>query len=313
MPLTEPCPQQLRRRLAHAATLACAGLALAAGPAGAVEVSKVDIAASDSRVTRGETVELRGEVSPRNGDRRIELEFKTADGDYDKIDQTRTDGDGEYRFEVAPDFTGRYRAAAVDDAGEEEAESERVDVEVDATLTARTKKDVLRGKDIAIRGRLSPGVGGRKVTVQRQRKGDWDRVAAARTDGDGSYRAEWTPDELGSHPVRAKFGGDDLNGSVKRQVEHRVHVYRSADASWYGPGLYGNRTACGQTLREDTVGVAHKQLPCGTKVRFHYRGETEKIRVIDRGPFIAGREWDLTEAAKRKLGFPDLDEIWSTK
>lgn len=293
--------------------VACAGLALAAPPAGAAQVSEVDIAASDSRIARGETVELRGGVSPKRGDRRIELKFKAANGDYEKLDRTRTDRDGEYRFEVAPDFTGRYRAVAVDDAGEKEAESGRADVQVDATLTARTKKDVLRGKDIAIRGRLSPRARDRKVTIQRQRKGDWGPIATARTDGDGAYRALWEPDELGSYPVRAKFEGDDLNGPVKRQVEHRVHVYRSAHASWYGPGLYGNTTACGQTLREDTVGVAHKQLPCGTKVRFHYRGETEKIPVIDRGPFIEGREWDLTEAAKRRLGFPDLDEIWSTK
>lgn len=172
---------------------------------------------------------------------------------------------------------------------------------------------MLRGRDIAIHGRLAPGVRDRRVAIQRKKNGDWDRIASARTDGDGAYRALWEPDKLGSYRVRAKFEGDDLNGSVRRQVEHRVHVYRSTTASWYGPGLYGNTTACGQTLRKDTVGVAHKQLTCGTKVRFHYRGETEIIRVIDRGPFIAGREWDLTEAAKRKLGFPDLDEIWSTK
>lgn len=307
--MISPRRQQVQRPIA----LAVAGLAIAASSAAAEQVSDVDIGASDARIARGQSVELRGSVSPKLDDRRIELKFKTASGDYDEIDQTRTDGEGDYNFEVTPNFTGRYRAVAVDEAGDKEAESGRADVKVDATLTARTRKDVLRGKDIAIRGRLSPSVRDRKVTIQRQRNGDWDGVATARTDGDGAYRAEWTPNELGSFPVRAKFEGDDLNGAVKRQVEHRVHVYRSAVSSWYGPGLYGNTTACGQTLRPDTVGVAHKQLPCGTKVRFHYRGETEKIRVIDRGPFIAGREWDLTEAAKRKLDFPDLDEIWSTR
>ena len=47
---------------------------------------------------------------------------------------------------------------------------------------------------------------------------------------------------------------------------------RSAGATWYGPGLYGNQTACGQTLRPDTIGVAHRNLPCGTTVKFVYHG-----------------------------------------
>src|SRR5262245_38422346 len=42
---------------------------------------------------------------------------------------------------------------------------------------------------------------------------------------------------------------------------------RSAGATWYGPGLYGNGTACGQTLWPGTIGVAHRTLPCGTTVK----------------------------------------------
>lgn len=65
-------------------------------------------------------------------------------------------------------------------------------------------------------------------------------------------------------------------------------------ASWYGPGFYGNTTACGQTLRKGTIGVAHKKLPCGTKVTFAHQGRWVRAKVIDRGPYIAGRKWDLT-------------------
>ena len=66
----------------------------------------------------------------------------------------------------------------------------------------------------------------------------------------------------------------------------RVNVYRPASASYYGPGLYGNRMACGGTLTPGTVGVAHKTLPCGTKVHLRYRGRTVTAPVIDRGPFV---------------------------
>ncbi len=77
-------------------------------------------------------------------------------------------------------------------------------------------------------------------------------------------------------------------------------------ASWYGPGLYGNGVACGGTLRPSTVGVAHKTLPCGTLVKFKHRGNVVVARVIDRGPYISGRAWDLTEAAAEALDFEDV-------
>jgi hypothetical protein len=67
------------------------------------------------------------------------------------------------------------------------------------------------------------------------------------------------------------------------------------EISWYGPGFYGNRTACGVVvLEKDTVGVAHRSLPCGTRVTFRYNGRTVTTEVIDRGPYVAGRIWDMT-------------------
>ena len=84
---------------------------------------------------------------------------------------------------------------------------------------------------------------------------------------------------------------------------------RPADATWYGPGLYGNLTACGQVLRPGTVGVAHRTLPCGTPVKFVYRGRQIVTRVIDRGPYSEGHAWDLTNGARRALGFEGSDRI----
>jgi hypothetical protein len=84
---------------------------------------------------------------------------------------------------------------------------------------------------------------------------------------------------------------------------------RSARASWYGPGFYGTRTACGQVLRPQTIGVAHRSLPCGTAVRFLYRGQQVVARVIDRGPYARGRTWDLTNGARTALGFDGSDLV----
>lgn len=80
-------------------------------------------------------------------------------------------------------------------------------------------------------------------------------------------------------------------------------------ATWYGPGLYGNTTACGQTLRPSTVGVAHKTLPCGTKVTFAHGGRFLVTRVIDRGPFNPGYTWDLTNGAREALGFDGSGDV----
>lgn len=80
-------------------------------------------------------------------------------------------------------------------------------------------------------------------------------------------------------------------------------------ATWYGPGFWGNETACGQTLRRGTVGVAHRRLPCGSQVTIAYRGEYLTTKVIDRGPFGTEARWDLTQAAAEELGFTETDEI----
>ncbi len=84
---------------------------------------------------------------------------------------------------------------------------------------------------------------------------------------------------------------------------------RWAGASWYGPGLWGNSTACGAVLRPTTIGVAHKTLPCGTMVRFVYHGHTVTAPVIDRGPYVKGRSFDLTAAAAEALEFEGVGRV----
>jgi len=86
-------------------------------------------------------------------------------------------------------------------------------------------------------------------------------------------------------------------------------------ASWYGPGFYGNRLPCWRWLQEnglpiqlqtDTWGVAHKTLPCGTMLRLRHGEREVVVPVVDRGPYIAGRELDLSPRVKAALGCSDL-------
>ncbi len=73
------------------------------------------------------------------------------------------------------------------------------------------------------------------------------------------------------------------------------------EISWYGPGFYGNGTACGQRYSETIMGVAHRSLPCGTLVSFKHGGVEITVPVIDRGPYVGGRIFDLSRAACKAL------------
>jgi len=72
---------------------------------------------------------------------------------------------------------------------------------------------------------------------------------------------------------------------------------------------YGRPVACGGVLEVPELGVANKTLPCGTEVIFVYAGRAIRVPVIDRGPYIPGREWDLTGATAEALHFPGLGPI----
>jgi rare lipoprotein A (peptidoglycan hydrolase) len=85
--------------------------------------------------------------------------------------------------------------------------------------------------------------------------------------------------------------------------------WKTASASWYGPGLYGNTTADGTLFTADTWCVAHKTLPFGTVVQIRYGGKTVDVPVRDRGPFTPGREFDLSAAVARSLGFSGVHPI----
>lgn len=84
-------------------------------------------------------------------------------------------------------------------------------------------------------------------------------------------------------------------------------------ASWYGPGFYGNRTACGQVYTPEIMGVAHRLLPCGTQIRITSpAGVTIVAPVIDRGPYIVGRSLDLSNATRAALSCSDLCRVRMT-
>ena len=105
-------------------------------------------------------------------------------------------------------------------------------------------------------------------------------IEGDRTDARGRYRLRQRLRGTLSRSVRVRVRQAPGILPAKRRIG-RLNVYRYAYASWYGPGLYGNRTGCGGTLYAGRLGVAHKSLPCGTMVTFKHGGR-ERARAGDR-------------------------------
>jgi len=173
----------------------------------------------------------------------------------------------------------------------------------------RPELNVLAGHASTITGTLEPDLAGRVVALQALGTRGWRTIASTHTGRGGRFRVRYTPRHTGSERVRLRFGGDASDLSARRPLG-RLNVYRLAEASWYGGG---GGLACGGELTSTTMGVANKTLPCGTLITLRYGDRTVQVRVIDRGPYVAGREFDLTEATKRALGFGDIGEVWSTR
>jgi hypothetical protein len=166
------------------------------------------------------------------------------------------------------------------------------------------------GKKVRFRGAVEPQLAGRKVVVQYldPTTEKWTKQARTKVRENGAFVARWKPKRVGQFRTRALIGGSGAQAAAA-SPELALNVFRPAVATWYGPGFYGNTTACGIQLTEETIGVAHRSLPCGTNVAIRYGANTIVVPVIDRGPFSGDAKWDLTAAAAQMLGFTATDRI----
>jgi hypothetical protein len=157
-------------------------------------------------------------------------------------------------------------------------------------LSVTARPDATLNKVAAVSGTAPPG---RLVRLDlQQADGTWARQGYARAGADGTFVAHWRPKHIGRFQLR-----------VSGAAPFAVTVYKPALATWYGPGFFGDMTACGLPLTLDMQGVAHRSLPCGTQVSITYLGRTVTVPVIDRGPYgVAGADWDLTQATAEELG-----------
>jgi rare lipoprotein A len=101
--------------------------------------------------------------------------------------------------------------------------------------------------------------------------------------------------------------GTATGGASPTATAKKVH--KTGIATWFGPGFYGQMTACGQMLTPAVVGVANRTLPCGTLVKVTYHGQALVIPVLDRGPYANHADWDLTAGAAQALDITETVRI----
>ncbi|MEJ7657452.1 MAG: RlpA-like double-psi beta-barrel domain-containing protein [Thermoleophilaceae bacterium] len=214
----------------------------------------------------------------------------------------------------APPSQGRRRGEAPRDGARDLGEGDEVRISASGgepiDLDSRDNRQIYLGRTATVRGVVPSQRPGREVVLEAFSGGRWVKVDRDITDENGRFSMTWKPGYAGHRYVRVRRSNS--TASTRPSRIRTLYVYRKRVASWYGPGFYGNRTACGQTFTSRLVGVAHRSLPCGYRVTIRYNDRYRTVRVVDRGPYVRGRHFDLTEALRNYLGFDGVDTVRAT-
>ncbi len=180
-------------------------------------------------------------------------------------------------------------------------------------ITLRTTSSAMLGHVIAFSGKTPVRDAHRTVTIAYYNKttGAWVAVAGALVNSRGAFLVHWRTNLLGRVSIRATVGtaAQAQSASSDSSQAAEITIYHPALATYFGIGFYGKQTACGQTLKQQVIGVANRTLPCGTLVEVSYGDHRLTVPVIDRGPYANGASWDLTEAAAQALGITETVHI----
>lgn len=184
-------------------------------------------------------------------------------------------------------------------------------------VTLRTRSAGIQGQSLAFTGSVPARDGGEQVRLERltPANGLWTVLARGRVQRDGAFSVEWRADVAGQLSIRAvvvpasQAGAGAEAALSQASGPAQLTIYHAGVATYFGPGLYGEKTACGQMLTPWVIGVANRTLPCGTLVAVSYGAKTLVVPVIDRGPYRAGVNWDLTYRAAVLLGAEGMEQV----
>ncbi|MGH2871146.1 MAG: septal ring lytic transglycosylase RlpA family protein [Solirubrobacteraceae bacterium] len=265
--------------------------------------------ASRGRLRAGQKLRLAGAAPIADDGARVVLErapsAAAALGAVWRPDATaRVGRQGRFVFRLSPTRSAVYRAVvAVTPVAQLTSSSAPLRVAVGAHFAVVRRRLDLTGRGrISVTGRLAPSSAGRVVELERRGRGGWRPVARRLTGARGSFALSWRPARL---PVRLRlaFAGDRANAGAVAGLGRALMLSPSV-ASWY---YDGGATACGFHA---SLGVANRTLPCGTRVTIRHGPHTVTAVVDDRGPYVWGRDWDLSETTAAALGFSGVGVVW---
>jgi hypothetical protein len=283
--------------------------ALAAAQANAQNALQIQTSAH--KISLGGGVRVSGQAPATDAGQRVELEYARAGSPaWRSLGSSTVKPGGAFRLHADVARSGLLRAVTVPATGATQASAtgdtsqpEAVTVVPKFTL-ARHTTAVAAGHPAIVRGRLRPGVPGRRIHLLEHTGSGWHSVMSARTGRHGTFELRFRP--AAGRRLRVEFAGDALNSARSASVG-RVVVLHPGVASWYYDA--GN-TACGFHAG---YGVANLSLPCGTHVTFRYGSRTVTATVDDRGPYVGGREWDLNQNTAAALGFAGVGTVWASR
>jgi rare lipoprotein A len=310
--------------LVPASAFALTGATVASESTPTSSAAPLPVRVSPKHVSLGDAIEVAGEAPAVGAGRKVALEARYGRRSaWQRLSTAVISRRGEFAFHAHPRHSAVLRAVPTSGQMASQAParvlaaggsaltgvpvSRVTPVEVAAQLSAIGRQhDVLAGDAVRVAGRLLPGRAGRTVALQGHSGGGWRTLARARTGDRGGFAVRYMPAATGiGRRLRVLFTGDRGNA---RSVDAAgaMSVYEASVASWYDDG---GSTACGFHAG---LGVAHRTLPCGTKVRLRHAGHTVTATVDDRGPYVGGREWDLDQDTAAALGFDGVGTVWST-
>lgn len=264
-------------------------------------------------------VAVHGSAPSGDAGQSVDVQFEPAGSStWRYLAKTTVHSNDRFAFRVRLQRTGNLRAVSsqsqpsiartgVTTASSSPTPSNAQRVGVAAALKAKGASRMAQaGHRISVRGSLEPTQGGLLVHLLARTGGRWHGVARTRTGRRGGFDLRYAIASTGTQQLRVSFAGDRSNrgawthaGSVTGLVP-RV-------ASWYNDA---GSTACGYHVR---FGVANKSLPCGTKVTFSYGGRSVVATVDDRGPYVAGRDYDLNQNTAGALGMYGVGTVLASR
>jgi rare lipoprotein A len=185
------------------------------------------------------------------------------------------------------------------------------------SVTLQDRPVAMLGHNLDFAGTVPTRDINKSIAVERldPAQGIWVMATSARVNRHGAFLAHWHTNISGRLSIRAVVLSSSSTPPPARTAQSdsspttQVTVYRQALSTYFGPGFYGQQTACGQIMNPLVVGVANRTLPCGTLVEVSYGRQRLTVPVIDRGPYANGADWDLTQGAAAALGIAETVHI----